>query len=277
VKADFHLHTTASDGKLTPAELVKLAVAKGLDIIAITDHDTVAGIVPALTAAQRFPNLKVIPGIEISTEVPQGEVHILGYFINYRSPELNQFLEKMRKSRQERAHKMLAKLERLGISINFDEVLKFASGPSIGRPHIAQAMLERGYISSLKEAFDKYIGNGGPAYVERYKITPSEAIKLITEAEGFSVLAHPANIKGLESLIPQLKETGLKGIEAYYGEYSPEVKEHLVRLARENNLIASGGSDYHGIDSKSKIEPGCVAIPDNVIAQFISSGRGNFS
>lgn len=273
MKADFHLHTTASDGKLTPAELVKLSASRGLDIIAITDHDTVGGIIPALTAAQEFPGLLVIPGIEISTEISQGEVHILGHFINYRSPDLNQFLEKMGKSRQERARKMVAKLRKLDVSIDFNDVLKFASGPSIGRPHIAQAMLEQGYISSLREAFDKYIGNGCPAYVERYKITPAEAIKLILEVGGLPVLAHPANINELESLILQLKEAGLIGIEVYYADYSSEIKEWLAKLARKNGLIMSGGSDYHGIDKKSKIEPGCVAIPDDVIAQLLSYGK----
>ncbi len=273
MKADFHLHTTASDGKLTPAELVKLSASRGLDIIAITDHDTVGGIIPALTAAQEFPGLLVIPGIEISTEISQGEVHILGHFINYHSPDLNQFLEKMGKSRQERAHKIVAKLRKLDVSIDFNDVLKFASGPSIGRPHIAQAMLEQGYISSLREAFDKYIGNGCPAYVERYKITPAEAIKLILEVGGLPVLAHPANIKELESLIPQLKEAGLIGIEVYYADYSSEIKEWLAKLARKNGLIMSGGSDYHGIDKKSKIEPGCVAIPDDVVAQLLSYGK----
>jgi len=167
MRADLHLHTTASDGRLTPRELVRKAVELKLDVIAITDHDSVEGVLPALEEAKSFTQLMVIPGVEINTDVPKGEVHILGYFVDYRDPGLNHTLEELRNSRYERGKNMVAKLTEIGINVDWGRVQELAGGGSIGRPHIAQAMLEQGYISSLREAFTKYIGRNSPAYVER--------------------------------------------------------------------------------------------------------------
>jgi len=178
-KIDLHIHSTVSDGRLSPAEVVHKSVELGLTIIAITDHDSVDGIVPALAAAKAFPQLKVIPNVEISTDVPQGEVHVLGYFIDYTDYELKATLERMRDSRKRRAQGMIAKLGNLGLYIDWQRVQEIAGSGSIGRPHIAQAMLEKGYIASIKEAFTKYISRDGPAYVEREKMTPAEAVELI--------------------------------------------------------------------------------------------------
>jgi predicted metal-dependent phosphoesterase TrpH len=176
VRVDLHLHTTASDGQLSPAEIVHLAAELGLSIIAITDHDSVEGVEPALAAADDFPGLLVIPGVELSTDIPGGEVHILGYFIDHRDQGLKRSLESLRNSRRERARKIVAKLAQLNIDVDWQRVLELAAGASVGRPHIAQAMMERGYISSLREAFSKYIGRNGPAYVEREKLTPPQAV-----------------------------------------------------------------------------------------------------
>lgn len=270
MKADLHLHTTASDGKLRPEEIVRKASQLGLDVIAITDHDSVAGIPPALEAAKSFPQLLVIPGVEINTDMPQGEAHILGYFIDYHDPELNHSLEELRNSRYERGRKMIAKLADMGMDIDWERVLELATGGIIGRPHIAQAMVERGYSSSLREAFTKYIGRNGPAYIERKKLTPLDAVALILSAGGLPFLAHPADIAHLEDLVSQLKKAGMVGLEVYYAHYSPSKIARLQALAKEYDLIASGGSDYHGLDNTIGANIGSVDLPPNLVEQFIS-------
>jgi predicted metal-dependent phosphoesterase TrpH len=270
MKADLHLHTTASDGRLSPKEIVLKAAQVGLDVIAITDHDSVGGIQSALEAAKSFPRLLVIPGIEINTYMPRSEVHILGYFIDYLDPEFNRALEELRNSRYERGRKMVAKLAGLGIEIDWERVLTLASGGTIGRPHIAQAMLERGYIASLPEAFTKYIGNGGIAYVKRKKVTPSEAVELIIKANGLPFIAHPADIENLDSFIYQLKQAGIAGLEVYYPKYSQNKIARLEALATKYGIITSGGSDYHGLDNTIGSNMGSVDLPQDSIEQFIS-------
>jgi len=270
MKADLHLHTTASDGRLGPQEIVRRASKLGLDVIAITDHDTVEGIPPALEAAKSFPQLLVIPGVEINTDMPQGEVHILGYFMDYHDPEFNRSLEELRNSRYERGRKMIARLADIGIDIDWERVLELATGGTIGRPHIAQAMLERGYTSSLHEAFTKYIGRNGPAYIERKKLTPLGAVELILNAGGLPFLAHPADIEYLESFVPQLKKAGMAGLEVYYANYSPGKIARLQALAKKYDLIASGGSDYHGLDNTIGSDIGSVDLPPESVEQFIA-------
>ena len=260
-RVDLHIHSTVSDGRLSPAEVVHKSAELGLSIIAIADHDTVDGVTLALAAAKAFPWLKVIPCVEISTDVPQGEVHVLGYFIDYTDYELEATLEKMRNSRQERAQGMIAKLRNLGVHINWQRVQEIAGSGSIGRPHIAQAMLEKGYIASIKEAFTKYISRDGPAYVEREKMTPAEAVELILQAKGLPVLAHPFTINDPETMVVELKAAGLIGIEAYYNGYTGDEINRLVALAEKHNLIATGGSDYHGLDTATETMIGGVDVP----------------
>jgi len=260
-KIDLHIHSTASDGRLSPADIVCKSVERGVTVIAIADHDTVDGIVPALTAAKAFPRLKVIPCVEISTDVPSGEVHVLGYFIDYTDPEFVARLEGMRHSRRERAQGMIAKLRELGIRIEWQRVQEIADGGTIGRPHIAQAMLEKGYITSIKEAFTKYISRDGPAYVEREKMTPVEAVELILKANGLPVLAHPLTSSDPESVVIELKAAGLVGIEAYYNGYTADEINRLVSLADRHNLIPSGGSDYHGLEASTDAMIGGVETP----------------
>ncbi len=260
-KIDLHIHSTASDGRLSPADIVNRAVERGLTVIALADHDTVDGIVPALTAAKAFPQLKVIPCVEVSTDVPSGEVHVLGYFIDYTDPELAAKLERMRHSRRERAQGMIAKLRDLGIRIEWQRVQEIAGSGAIGRPHIAQALLEKGYIASIKEAFTKYISRDGPAYVEREKMTPVEAVELILKANGLPVLAHPLTVSDPESMVIELKAGGLVGIEAYYNGYTADEINKLVSLANRHNLITSGGSDYHGLDASTETMIGGVNTP----------------
>lgn len=267
------MHTTASDGRLAPEEIVHLAVKTGLDVIAITDHDSVDGVAPALDAAKTFTSLTVIPGVEINTDVPHGEVHILGYFINHTDRELCSTLYRLRTSRERRAISMVAKLLALGMEVEWQRVQELARGGSIGRPHIAQALLEKGYVTSLKEAFTKYIGREGPAYVEREKITPVEAVKLIARAQGLPVLAHPAEIDSLDQLLPQLISAGLVGIEVWYNGYSPEVIEKIKTIAFEYQLIATGGSDYHGFGDSTETALGEVAVPAWAVEQLFALAR----
>jgi len=269
-KIDLHLHSTASDGRLSPAELVHRAAEAGLSVMALTDHDTVAGITPALAAAKAYPRLKFIPGVEINTDVPEGEAHVLGYFIDYTHPELLATLSSMRESRQERAQKMLGKLKDMGMPLEWTRVKEIASTEAIGRPHIAQAMLEKGYITSIKEAFTKYIGWGGPAYVERAKLSPGEAVQLILRASGLPVLGHALTVSGPEAMIIELKACGLVGLEAYYDGYSAAEVSRLISLAQKYGLITTGGSDYHGLDDSTETMIGEAGVPAKSARQLIA-------
>ncbi len=269
-KVDLHIHTTASDGRFSPADIIHKSVALGLTTIAIADHDTVDGIAPALTAAKAFPRLKVIPCVEVSTDVPHGEVHVLGYFIDCSNQELLATLERSRHSRRERARGMVAKLKNLGIHIEWQRVQEIAGSGTIGRPHIAQAMLEKGYIASFKEAFTEYIGRDGPAYVEREKVTPAETVELILRADGLPVLSHPLTINDPETMVVELKAAGLVGIEAYYKSYAADEINGLVSMANRHNLIATGGSDYHGLDTDTETMIGGADVPVESVERLIA-------
>lgn len=268
-KVDLHIHSTASDGRYSPAEIVHKAAAAKLTVIALADHDTVDGIIPALKAAESLPQLTVIPCVELSTDVPDGEVHVLGYFIDYTAPELQVALMKMRNSRRERAQKMVVKLRDLGMPLEWDRVREIAGASAYGRPHIAQALLEKGYISSIKEAFTKYIGRGGPAYVEREKMTPVDAVELILRYNGLPVLAHPFTAPDPESMVIELKGAGLAGLEAYYSNYTPDEINRLVRLANRYGLITTGGSDYHGLDDTAEPMMGSVSVPLDSVERLL--------
>lgn len=270
MKLDLHVHSTASDGRLSPEDLVRMAAQLGLAAIAITDHDSVDGVAPALRAAESHQPLLVIPGVECSTDVPHGEVHVLGYFVDYASPELIIRLAAFRNSRKARAQKMIAKLATMGVHIEWKRVQEIAGAGSVGRPHIAQAMHEKGYVPSVREAFNRYIGREGPAYVEREKMTPDEVVELITRVGGLAVLAHPADIEDLDHLLPRLQRAGLAGIEAYYGNYSPDTTGRLASLARKHSLIATGGSDYHGMDDLTETPLGGVAVPPECVDRLLA-------
>ena len=272
-KVDIHMHSTASDGCLSPIELVRKSAELGVTIIALTDHDTVDGIAPALAAAKAFPWLKVIPSVEISTDIPHGEAHVLGYFIDYTDRELLVRLEGMRNSRRERGQRMVAKLRNLDINIEWQRVQEIAGSGSIGRPHIAQAMLEEGYIASIKEAFTNYIGRGSLAYIERQKMTPLEAVEIILRAKGLPVLAHPLTINDPEAMVIELKKAGLVGIEAYYDGYTADEVSRLVSLANRHNLIATGGSDYHGLELINETMIGGTDVPMESAEQLITLAK----
>jgi hypothetical protein len=260
-KVDLHIHSNASDGRLSPVDIILQAAERGLSVIAITDHDSVDGIASAMVAAKAFPRLRIIPGIELSTDVPQGEIHVLGYFIDYTDHEFQIILEGLRNSRLKRAQGMVAKLKNLGVHLDWERVQEIAGIGSIGRPHIAQAMLEKGYISSIKEAFDKYISRNGPAYVEREKMTAVEAVALILKFNGLPVLAHPFTASNPETMIIELKAAGLIGIETYYNDYTTDEINELISFADRYGLIPTGGSDYHGLETANETMIGGVDVP----------------
>ena len=270
LRVDLHLHSTASDGRFSPADLIRKAAAEGLAFIALTDHDTVDGIAAALDAVQAFPMLRLIPGIEISTDIPEGEVHVLGYFIDHTNRNFQAALEKMRDSRWERARRMVTKLEKMSCPVDWERVREIAGGGTIGRPHIAQAMMERGYIEFFQEAFERYIGRDGPAYVEREKVTPSGAVELIVQAGGLPVLAHPLTIPEPEQLATKLQAVGLIGIETYYASYAAEDVQRLITIADRHNLVTTGGTDFHGINANAETLIGGVEIPEESVERLLA-------
>ncbi len=264
-RVDLHLHSTTSDGQFAPAELMRLCLEKGLVVVALTDHDTTDGVQEALGAAEKVETeFVVIPGVEISTDVPgQYEIHILGYYIDLADAVLQQRLATMRESRLNRAHAIWERLNALGYSVSWERVLILASDGSVGRPHIAQALVEAGFADSIQDAFQRYIGRSGQAYVPRPKLRPEEAIQLIRDAGGVPVLAHPSYV--IEH-IPGLVKAGLMGLEAYYNGYPSVQVEFLKRLAEKHGLIVTGGSDFHGPDIVEYAELGGAFVPWEVVA-----------
>jgi predicted metal-dependent phosphoesterase TrpH len=261
IEVDLHLHTTESDGRLTPTELIEMVVQRGLKVVAVTDHDTTDGLEVAWKSAAAYPELSVIPGIELSTDIPGNEIHILGYHIDYMNQNFQNILVGFRESRLTRAKEMVGRLEELGISVEWERVKEIAGQGAIGRPHIALAMVESGYISQPQEAFEKYLGRNGMAYAERPKQTPAEAVKLILQAGGVPVLAHPAQIEGLDQVIADLKDAGLKGIEVHYAEYDGSTINTLAKLAANYDLLPCGGSDYHAFGTPGEHLPGEMGPP----------------
>ena len=270
-QADLHLHSTASDGQYTPTELVRLALGEGLRAIALTDHDTTDGIDEALKAAQGTA-LTVIPGVEISTDVPgKYEVHILGYYIDHRYVPLQERLRSMRESRLSRARKMWERLGQIGCPVSWERVLALAGDGSVGRPHIAQALLEAGYVESVQDAFQRYVGLGALAYIPRPKLLPQQAVQLILAAGGLPVLAHPSKVI---QHIPALVKAGLVGLEVYYNRYPEAEQRFLAGLAQKCNLIATGGSDFHGPQVLDTISMGEANVPWSTVEQLQeASGR----
>lgn len=273
LSVDLHLHSSASDGHYSPTELVNMAAKAGLTVIALTDHDSTEGITTALEAARAIPSFRVIPGVEIGTDVPHGEIHVLGYFIDYDNLELKGTLARLRESRVSRAMRMIARLYNLGVDIEWSQVVALAGEGSVGRPHVARAMLEKGYVVSLKEAFDRYIGRDGPAYVEREKMNPEEAVSIIVKSGGLAVLAHPATAPDVESVIARLKKVGLVGLEVYYGKTPPHDIARFKKMADAFGLIATGGSDFHGINADFELPLGQVQVPEKCVNDLISLAK----
>ncbi len=268
---DLHVHTTASDGRLTPAQTVALAVARGVRVLALADHDSTSGITAALADAEGT-GLEIMSAVEINTDTPQGEAHVLGYLLDHQDPQLQERLAARRAARFERGAGMVRKLNALGQEISWERVQEIAGaadGGSVGRPHVALALQERGYVTSVQEAFQKFLGNGGPAYVSYEKLTPEEAIQMIRRAGGLAVLAHPSNVRELTTSLAPLIAAGLSGIECYYGAYTPDVVASLVAVAARLGLVATGGSDYHGSEQTTyNATLGATRVPLSVVERL---------
>jgi hypothetical protein len=246
---DLHTHSTASDGTLSPADLMKYAQAKGLEAIALTDHDTVEGLEEAIAAATSI-GFEVVPGVEISADYPEATLHILGYYMDFRDSQFLKSLAVLQDARANRNPKIVRKLQQMGINISYEEIQQAAGGGQVGRPHFAQVLLKKGHVRSLQEAFDRYLKKGSPAYEEKFRFPVKDAISMIVNAGGIPVLGHPftlnCNGKKLESLIASWKGFGLQGIEAYYSEHDSLQTKLYIELARKHGLVVSGGSDFHG-------------------------------
>ncbi len=271
LRIDLHIHSTASDGTLSPIEILRLAHQLNLGAIAITDHDTMAGVKDAL--AQGIPpSLKFLTGVEISVLPPPSfsyleSFHFLGYSIDPDNTLLNHTCRELQQARKNRNPRILKILNELGFNITLTQVQKEAGECQLGRPHIAQVMLKKGYVRSINEAFDRYLSQGKPAYVDKYRLDCAKAIEIILGAGGVPVLAHPflvqtQNDKILEALVITLMEMGLKGLEVYYPEHSPENTAHYAKIANRHRLLMTGGTDFHG-SLKPEIQMG--------------SGKGNLS
>jgi len=265
MRIDLHTHTTASDGLLPPDRLVALAKDAGVAILGVADHDTTDAL-DAAVAAGALLGVEVIPAVEINTDVEALEVHVLGYFIDHHQRWFQEFLRRLRDGRVNRAAKMVEKLNALGIPVRFERVREIAGG-AVGRPHVARALIEAGAVKTTEEAFARYIGRSGPAYVERMKITPEEAVQVILRAGGIPVLAHPG-WGTLDGLIPSLVDAGMEGLEAYYPDHTPAMVTHFLELAARHHLLVTGGSDFHGGDLATGVGIGSQYVPLEVVERL---------
>jgi 3',5'-nucleoside bisphosphate phosphatase len=247
---DLHTHTTHSDGSASPEELIARASAKGARSIAITDHDTVGAFAEARVAADRC-DIEFVPGIEISAEFSPGTMHILGYFVDDESAPLKEKLATLKNAREKRNPEIALRLQSLGFDISYDEVAHLAANRVVGRPHFARLLVEKGYVRTIQEAFDKLLKKGAPAYVEKARLSPADSIKLVHQAGGVAVLAHPYQLKlpsyeAVSELVAELAAIGLDGVEATYSRHSPAERSTYSEIATRHDLLVTGGSDYHG-------------------------------
>jgi len=280
-RIDLHTHTTASDGSLSPSELVQLAKQQGVSALAVTDHDSVEGLPEAMAAGERL-GITIIPGIEISCLYEEVELHILGYFINQDDPRLKPALARYLSSREDRNPKIIERLRQLGFDLTYDEVKNFAGEATICRPHIAQILLRKGYVASVADAFDRFLGDDGPAYVSRALPTASEAISLIRELGGLAVLAHPGYAGRLKQsfneLCATLKGFGLAGLETLYSSHTQQQTDRFRSIAREHGLLITGGSDFHG-DTKPEILVGTgygnLRVPAELLEELEAASQNS--
>ena len=242
-KVDLHLHTNYSDGFCTPLQLIKKVKEEGIDYISITDHDSVAAIEEATIIGNEI-GVEVIPGLEISSDVKDREIHLLGYFVEPGNSELERYLTFFREERIKRAEQIVLKINNLGMPLKINDVLDISKNSAVGRPHIAQAMLARGFVNSYYEAFNKYLGNDCPAYEKKVHVSPKSAFKIINDAGGLSFIAHPGYME--ENLLKELIEAGVDGIEVIHPSHSAQQTKFYKGIASEYFLLESGGSDFHG-------------------------------
>lgn len=256
---DLHTHTTFSDGLFTPEELVTAAANLGLGAIAVTDHDSMAGVERALDAG-RSRRLEVVPGVEMSCTVFGIDLHMLGYYVDWRAAEVGDFFALLRDRRSERAEAMVQKLAALGIQVSFRRVCELARGGAVGRPHLAQAMLEAGVVPNIETAFSRYIGYDGPAYVPKFQLSPKQAIDFIHRHGGLAVVAHPGNC-GNDDVVYAAIAAGVDGLEVWHPDHTAHQSDHYAEIARKNRLLLTGGSDCHGGRKLGKVYLGQVMVP----------------
>jgi predicted metal-dependent phosphoesterase TrpH len=271
---DLHVHSNASDGTYAPAEVVRRAKEGGLKAIALTDHDTIDGLAEAVAAGPLY-GVEVIPGVEVSARFPGGSMHVLGLGINYRNGRLGDRLAVLQKARAERNPRIIAKLNDLGIKISLEQVAQISGRGQMGRPHIARALMEAGYVRTMQEAFDIYLRNDGKAYVAKFRFPPEEAIAMIRDVQGVPVLAHPFTLGlgsafALKNTLEELMALGLAGIEAIYAEHTPEQEALYLKLARELGLLITGGSDYHG-ENKPEITLGSMPCQERLTYERVKA------
>ena len=262
---DLHVHTTFSDGDMTPTDVVEAACQLGLAGIAIADHDEVAGVDEAQEVGSSC-GLRVIPAVEFSTYEGKADIHILAYLLDTKNEMLLEHLARFREARLDRVIKMVERLREMGVSIDVDSVLEIAGGGAVGRPHIAQALLKNGAIKNYEEAFKKYIGLHSPAYVQKYQLRPHEAFDIIREADGVGVLAHPATLKR-DDLIPGFVAAGMRGLEVYHPKHNQRAVDHYRQIAEKMGLVATGGSDSHGSKDGGLILGSCT-VPLSVVEEL---------
>jgi len=257
---DLHIHTTCSDGSLAPAEVVQECVTSGMQVVALADHDITDGIPMAAPLAEAA-GIHLVPAVEINTEFEGSEVHVLGYWIALDSPALQEHLRRIREARLERNRRIIARLAEVGCHISEERVREIAGEGSVGRPHLAAALVEAGCAESVPDAFDRYLGRRGVAYVARYRITPEEAIAQVRQAGGLPVLAHPGNL-GRDHLITDLLAAGLRGVEAYHSDHTSDQAAHYVAMAKRLGLLVTGGTDTHGNYAAGGSAIGSVPVPE---------------
>jgi len=268
--ADLHVHTHLSDGTFSPEKVVEYSKEKGLDAIAITDHDCCAGIGPAIAKAKEL-DLEIIPGVELTSELEEEEMHILGYFLDWKNQAFLKKLDKIARVRDERAKEIVKKLRKHGMFISEKELFEFSGPGCIGRLHIAHFMVRKGFVKNVMQAFGEYIGNKGPCYVKKFKLSPKEAIDMIKGVGGVTVLAHPKTIsiknKSIEDSLKILVKDGIDGIEVYHSDHKAKHEEKFKALADKYNLLISGGSDCHGF-GKKEVLIGKVKIPYELVEKI---------
>jgi len=273
LRAELHCHSTASDGTLPPEELVSMALSKGLKALAITDHDTTTSFAPACRAAAGR-GLEILPGLEINAEESGQDVHILGYYVQPDQAALQEALAGLRQARVRRLGEILARLDELGVGVPRQRVLELAGGDSVGRPHVARAMVEAGHAEDVAMAFDLYLGTAAPAFVPRRSLRPAEAIRLIRQAGGVAILAHPGLLVE-EDRVRGLVAEGLQGLEVHHPIHSLQARQRLQDLALRLGLLVTGGSDYHGPDRHHSVGFGDVLLPADTLERLRqASGTG---
>lgn len=263
---DLHIHTTASDGTYSPKEVVQMAKEVGLVAIGITDHDTIDGLFEAWEWGKKL-GVEIIPGIELNTDYRDREAHILGYYLQWTDLEFQKILKELQNARINRAKKMVSRLNQIGVMIDYQAVQRIAGQGAVGRPHLAQTLIAEGYATDWQEAFEKYLGKDCFAYVPRTKLTPFSAVQLILQFGGIPILAHPG-LNDIDQIIPDLIAVGLKGLEVYHYDHTVEDQKRYLKIVEENDLLVTGGSDFHGPEARSQVTLGDVRLSLELLKQL---------